>query len=112
MEQDILREGHELLKETVGFDDYDIRLKKYLAKATDLKQSDLANYVAHRRVVIDLLEFAIKQQSNGRFVREDVIHDLIVPMRTTSEDSAYQRQNLWLIDERWRFTTILRRTYH
>ena len=103
VEQEILREGHELLTESDGYDDYAIRLAIYMEKATDLRQSDLASYVAHRRVVIDLLEFAIKQQSDGKFVREDVIHDLIVPMRAASTDTEYQRQNLWLVDERLAF---------
>ena len=103
IEQEILREGHELLTESDGYDDYAIRLASYMEKATDLRQSDLASYVAHRHVVIDLLEFAIKQQSDGKFVREDVIHNLIVPMRATSTDTEYQRQNLWLVDERLAF---------
>ncbi|MDE0311677.1 MAG: hypothetical protein OXI52_05380 [Caldilineaceae bacterium] len=61
VEQDILKEGRDLLSASAGFDDYAERLKNYMNKVTDLKQSDLANYVAHRRVVIDLLDFSIKQ---------------------------------------------------
>lgn len=105
--ENILKEGYSLLNGNYDFQDYEDRLEKYLEKVTDLKQSDLANYVAHRRVAIDLLEFAIKQQSDGNFVREDVIHDLIVPMRTTSTDVEYQRQNLWLLDERLAFHNFL-----
>ena len=107
VEQDILKEGHELLSEGVSHEDYAERLAKYMAKVTDLRQSDLANYVAHRRAVIDLLDFAIKRQEDGKFVREDVIHELIVPMRCTSVDSEYQRQNLWLVDERLAFHHFL-----
>ena len=107
VEQDILKEGHELLSVSAGFDDYAERLASYMDKVTDLKQSDLANYVAHRRVVIDLLDFAVKRQEDGKFVREDVIHELIVPMRTTSTDAEYQRQNLWLVDERLAFHHFL-----
>ena len=107
VEQDILREGHELLSISAGFDDYEDRLTSYMDKVTDLKQSDLANYVAHRRVVIDLLDFAIKRQEDGKFVREDVIHELIVPMRATSTNAEYQRQNLWLVDERLAFHHFL-----
>ena len=107
VEQDILREGHELLSESVGFEDYSERLANYMEKVTDLRQSDLANYVGHRRVVIDLLDFAIKRQEDGKFVREDVIHELIVPMRIESTDAEYQRQNLWLVDERLAFHHFL-----
>ena len=107
VEQDILKEGHELLSVSAGFDDYAERLASYMDKVTDLKQSDLASYVAHRRVVIDLLDFAIQRQEDGKFVREDVIHELIVPMRATSTDAEYQRQNLWLVDERLAFHHFL-----
>lgn len=107
VEQEILREGHELMSENVGYEDYADRLTKYMEKVTDLGQSDLANYVAHRRVVIDLLDFAMREQEDGEFVREDVIHELIVPMRCTSADAEYQRQNLWLIDERLAFHHFL-----
>lgn len=107
IEQDILKEGHDLLQEVSSYDEYSAQLKRYLERVTDLKQSDLANYVAHRRVVIDLLNYAITRQTNGEFVREEVIHDLIVPMRVTSEDTEYHRQNLWLLDERLAFHHFL-----
>lgn len=107
VEQDILREGHELMSDSVGYEDYADRLQRYMEKVTDLRQSDLANYVANRRVVIDLLDFAIRQQEDGKFVREDVIHELIVPMRCASTDVEYQRQNLWLVDERLAFHHFL-----
>ncbi|MCY4459401.1 MAG: hypothetical protein OXC26_03215 [Albidovulum sp.] len=107
VEQDILKEGHDLLSASAGFDDYAERLKNYMNKVTDLKQSDLANYVTRRRVVIDLLDFAVKQQNDGNFVREDVIHELVVPMRATSTDAEYRRQNLWLVDERLAFHHFL-----
>ena len=107
VEQDIIREGHELLSESVGYEDYADRLANYMEKVTDLRQSDLASYVAHRRVVIDLLDFAIKRREDGKFVREDVIHELIVPMRAKSTDAEYERQNLWLVDERLAFHHFL-----
>lgn len=107
VEKTILKEGHELLSESADFEDYADRLASYMNKVTDLGQSGLANYVAHRRVVIDLLEFAITKQEDKKFVREDVIHELIVPMRVTSSDSEYQRQSLWLVDERLAFHHFL-----
>ena len=107
VEQDILREGHELLSESVEYEDYAVRLANYMDRVTDLRQSDLASYVGHRRVVIDLLNLAIRRQDDDKFVREDVIHELIVPMRATSTDTKYQRQNLWLVDERLAFHHFL-----
>lgn len=103
VEREILREGHELLSQETDFGDYDERLKNYMNKVTDLKQADLANYVTNRWVVIDLLERGIRRQEDGKFVREEIIHELIAPMGTSSTDERYKRQNLWLIDERLTF---------
>ena len=109
VEENILKEGHDLLTENDNENqkDYASSLEKYLNKVADLKQSDLANYVMHRRVVIDLLARAIRQQDDGSFSREDVIHRLIVPMGVTSDDSRFRHQNLWLLDERLAFHNFL-----
>lgn len=109
VEEKIIEEGHDLLASWDGpkRDDYVSTLKEYLNKVGDFKQSDLANYVAHRRVVIDLLKYAVKQQDDDKFSREDVIHDLIVPRGVTSADKEFRRQNLWLIDERLAFHHFL-----
>ena len=109
VEQEILEEGHELLTvpDDADFEEYAERLCAYLDKASDLKQSDLANYVAHRRVVIDLLEYSIRQRDDGTYRREETIHELIVPMRSTSDDLEFRRQNLWLLDERLAFHHFL-----
>jgi hypothetical protein len=88
-------------------EDYERRLENNLQKVADLKQSDLANYVTHRRVIIDLLARAIERDASGRYVREDVMHELIVPMRVTSDDLAFRRQSLWLLDERLAFHDFL-----
>lgn len=86
---------------------YSKRLEEYLQTAADLKQSDLANYVMHRRVVIELLESAINSDGNGKYAREEVIHKLIVPMRITSDSPEFSRQSLWLLDERLAFHNFL-----
>lgn len=105
LEEGLLEEGHCLLNSRAvhDIDQYKTKLEDYLDKATDLKQSDLASYVAHRRVILDLLEGAIMQQHDGTFCREDIIHDLIIPKGATSSDDESGSQNLWLIDERLAF---------
>jgi hypothetical protein len=37
-------------------EDYQKRLRKYLNTAEDIKKSDLANYVSHRRVILDQIK--------------------------------------------------------
>jgi hypothetical protein len=109
VEERILSEGHQIMVPLKGETEeaYQQRLEQYLQMVADLKQSDLANYVMHRRTVFDLLEAAICSDEAGKFAREDVIHELIVPMRCTSDDYEFRRENLWLIDERLAFHDFL-----
>ena len=109
VEQSLLNEGHKVLSpgDDESEEEYARRVDDYLQKVSDLKQSDLANYVTHRRVVIDLLAKALERDASGRYSREDVVHDFIVPMRITSDDLAFRRQSLWLLDERLAFHDFL-----
>ncbi|MEP3512785.1 MAG: ATP-binding protein, partial [Lentilitoribacter sp.] len=109
VEQKLKSDGHDLMEPKAGEseDDYTKRLDQYLEMADDLKSSDLAKYVMHRKVVIDLLEKAIERNADGSFAREDVIHELIVPMQITSDDAKFKRQSLWLVDERLAFHNFL-----
>lgn len=109
IEQKLREEGHDLMNPKLGETEsqYTSRLDEYLQTAADLKQSDLAKYVMHRKVVIDLLDAAIDKGGDGKYAREDVVHSLIVPMQITSDDIKFKRQSLWLLDERLAFHEYL-----
>lgn len=81
--------------------------QKQLAKVSDANGAALAEYVAHRKVIIDLLESAIKKTPDGRYQKEAIIHDLIYPMRSTSETEPYNKHNLWLVDERLAYCSYI-----
>jgi hypothetical protein len=109
VEQALISEGHTILgpQDAETEAEYIKRLDEYLQKVSDLKRSDLADYVMHRRTVIELLDKAIQRGSDGKFAREDMIHEIIVPMRITSDDTKFRRNSLWLIDERLAFHDFL-----
>lgn len=96
-----------LSKEDEDTDEYTRRLREYLEKAEDIKRSDLANYVSHRRVILDLLERAIQRGNDGKYTRENLIHSLIMPMRKESNEVFLDSCNLWLVDERLAFHNYL-----
>jgi hypothetical protein len=52
---------------------------------------------------LDLLEKAIQRKPDGKYSREDLIHNLIMPMGNTSNDLHFDSCNLWLVDERLAF---------
>lgn len=109
IESQLLAEGHDLMVPNGIEDDegYSKRIDDYLSKASDLKRSDLANYVAHRKVILDLLRKAIKRAEDGRYSKEDVLHKLIMPMQTISNNLKFEDSNLWLVDERLAFHNFL-----
>ncbi|NBO94159.1 MAG: ATP-binding protein, partial [Planctomycetia bacterium] len=109
IERELISEGHDVLhpQPQENFPEYRARVDKYLQMAADIKRSDLANYISHRRVIIDLMEKAIRRQEDGTYAREDLIHTLIMPMRKDSNETHFDTCNLWLIDERLAFHDFL-----
>ena len=109
VERQLLVKGHEIMKPVTddNLEDYQVRLNEYLRTAEDIKKSDLASYVSHRKVILDLLSIAIEKTSNGKYAREDLIHKLIMPMRVDSNEVAMDICNLWLVDERLAFHNYL-----
>jgi hypothetical protein len=109
LEGTILSEGHELMNFGIeeSPEQYRTRLAAYLNKVDDIKKSDLANYVFHRKVILDILQKAIQRGTDGRYAREDLIHELIMPMRKISNEIRLDSCNLWLIDERLAFHDFL-----
>ena len=53
----------------------------------------------HRKIILEMLRKGIHLKEDGRFNKESYIHNLIYPMRRTSEDIEYESHNFWLIVE-------------
>ena len=109
IERKMIAEGHDLLAPQIAEteDNYTRRVADYLKTVEDIKKSDLANYVTHRRVVLELLREAIKRKADGNYHREDLIHTLIMPMVKDSSEVMLDNCNLWLVDERLAFHDYL-----
>jgi len=107
-ETELLADGHDLMVPNgLKKEDYNKRIDKYLSKASDLKRSDLANYVAHRKVILDILNYAIQKGKDGKYSKEEVLHKLIMPMQKVSDEVRFEDSNLWLVDERLAFHNYL-----
>jgi hypothetical protein len=104
-------EGSRIIKEAEKIDDYETyhrRLADFMENYNELGTSALAQYIMHRRIILDLLERAISIGDNDKkYPLEKVVHQLVFPMRSTSEDIPYCEQNLWMIDERLTYHTFL-----
>jgi hypothetical protein len=104
-------EGARIIKEAEKVDDYDEyqrKLADFMANYNELGASALAQYVGHRRIILDFLDRAITRDANTKkYPLERAVHQLVFPMRTTSDDIPYHEQNLWMIDERLTFHTYI-----
>lgn len=97
--------------------------KKLIDDENIIGKTKLATYVVHRRMILDLFKKQLsaivldpnntnnapagdtteKQKSEFSYQWEKVIHDIVIPMKTTSDEIFFEKQNLWLIDERLAF---------
>jgi hypothetical protein len=104
-------ESNRISENPIGyFEKYPEYIQKYhqfLEQYNDLGKSKLANYVVHRKVILEIFEKKLQKDNNGKYSLEEDIHEIIFPMRTTSNDISFEKQNLWIIDERLTFHEML-----
>jgi hypothetical protein len=87
-------------KDAKTFDDFDQRLEQFLEEWNDAGMAELARYVAHRKAILSFLDASIRRQDDGKYQLEKALHSGIFPLKTTSDDVAPERMNLWVLDER------------
>ncbi|WP_282126694.1 ATP-binding protein [Marinifilum flexuosum] len=107
---DVKKQGVELLdkkKDITKLENYKELYSCYLSNFNEVGQSDLARYVVHRKAVIDLLETLIELNEDGRFENEEIVHSLFFPVREKGKSISTEKQNLWLLDERLTYNTLL-----
>ncbi len=102
-EIELKKEGSRIIVEAAKLDDYEgyrVRLSHFLENNNELGVAALAQYVAHRKIILELFEKALSSNSDGRYPLEKILHQIIFPMRSSTDDTLYSQQNLWLLDER------------
>ncbi|MBZ5500260.1 MAG: ATP-binding protein [Acidobacteriia bacterium] len=104
-QRELKQESHKLMEESdetaLRPEEYEAKLNSFLERENELGKSSLAQYVIHRKVILEFLERSLQADpETGKYPLEEIIHKIIYPMRTTSDDVPYEQQNLWIIDER------------
>ena len=87
-------------EEIIDLPKYIEEYKNLIEEITDFSKSQLAQYVVHRKIIIDLLDKSLSINEEGKYHLENTVHGIIFPLRTSSSDVDYEQQNLWIIDER------------
>lgn len=110
-ETELKKEGSRIIKEASKITDYESYHKQFtdfLDEYNELGVSALAQYIQHRRIILDFLERAIRlPEDKKNYPLEKVVHNLVFPMQHTSEDVPSSEQNLWIIDERLTFHSFV-----
>lgn len=110
IEDDVRKEERHVAArmESESFEAYEQQIKNLMEDMNDVGKSKLADYIAHRRVILDLVGHSLKRAyEDDKYPLEQVLHKMIFPMGATSKDIFFEQQNLWLIDERLCFHTLL-----
>ncbi len=91
-----------------NYDEYRTRLSDFIDQYNELGASALVQYVTHRKIILEFLERAIQRpETEQRYPLEEVVHKLVFPMHGTSNDISYPEQNLWMIDERLTYHSLI-----
>lgn len=85
--------------------DVDAKAKEYVAELQDESLSSLAEYIYKRKLILDIFEekagFSNIEEETSHY--EKVVHELICPLGSSSEDLSYDDHNLWIVDDRLAF---------
>ena len=76
------------------------RYERFLDDWNEAGISKLARYVVHRKATLDLLEERRRLKDDDMYHLEDAIHEIVFPLKKTTEDVRIENMNLWIIDEK------------
>jgi hypothetical protein len=111
LELDIKQRNIKLLEKEPSTDkEMDEFIEDYMKIAEELTilgKDKLSDYIKQRYAIIKLFEARLKKRNDNKYPLEKAIHNIIVPLRTTSDEIDYMNQNLWLIDERFTYHNYL-----
>jgi hypothetical protein len=110
-EVELKKQGTKVLLEAAKlteYDDYKDRLTDFLTSNNELGIAALAQYVMHRKIILELFRKAITaDQNDNKYPLEKVLHHIIFPMRTNVDDILLSQQNLWILDERLNYHSFV-----
>ncbi|NEW98623.1 ATP-binding protein [Rhodopseudomonas sp. BR0G17] len=85
--------------------DITAKAQEYVAGLQSESVSSLAEYVMKRKMILEVFEESLKYTDIEAKLSdyEDVVHDIVCPLRSTSEELDYEDHNLWIVDDRLAF---------
>ena len=93
---DLLKQITEAANDPVSYVE---KIKDLASRIDEGKKEALAEYVIHRKSIIELIDAARKFDDADKRGSEDEVHSLIFRRFSDSVDVEYFQHNLWLIDD-------------
>lgn len=90
------------------------RKAQLLKRVSDTYRDALAEYIVHRKAVIEIADQLRGADDTGTMTKEDAFHQLMFPRLEDSVSTKYFQHNLWMLDERLAFVSYISsdRTLH
>ena len=73
---------------------------KFLEEWNDAGIAKLARHIVHRKATLEFLKASLSVKNSGKYKLESAIHQLIFPLKKTSDDIRPNQMNLWILDEK------------
>lgn len=85
--------------------DIHAKAQEYVAGLKQESLASLAEYVMKRKLILEVFEksLSFKDVEGEKSEYEDVLHDIVCPLRSTTDDMDYEDHNLWIVDDRLAF---------
>ncbi len=87
-------------EETANAEEHKQQFLRFLEEWNERGIAKLAQHIIHRKATLSFLESRLHQQGDGTYHREEAVHQIIFPLRSTSDDLPPDKMNLWILDEK------------
>lgn len=87
--------------------DFDEKAREYAKELKSESISSLAEYVLKRKLILEVFEdrLKFKDVKTESHYFEEAVHEIICPLRETTDTLDYEDHNLWIIDDSLAFYT-------
>lgn len=75
-------------------------LEQFVEEWNEHGMAKLARHIVYRKATLRFLYARLKMQPEGEYSLEETMHEVIFPLKQTSDDLRADQMNLWILDEK------------
>ena len=89
-----------LAADPTDLDEHRAKFARFLEEWNEQGIAKLAQHVMHRKATLSFLASRLHRQDDGKYHKEESVHQIIFPLKATSDDIPSDQMNLWILDEK------------